>query len=85
METRKEVALESPLYVRGVRLTPLTVTYVCSPESAAGMVVIVREAIGVIVQGAQGIHALMTDGREVGLEQLVAEYPTLDLADMGLL
>lgn len=83
METRKEVALESPLDIRGVRLIPLTVTYVRSPERAAGMVVIVHEAIGVIVQDAQGIRALMTDGREVGLEQLVGEYPALDLDDMS--
>jgi hypothetical protein len=78
MEDQKEVALEASVSIAGYELTPISWTYRHRLERGRFMsFTLAREALGVIVHDDSGHRVLMVDGRELTLEELAVEYPSL--------
>lgn len=77
MEVRKDIALEPTIEVAGLRLTPVAVTLVCGSGAAGTPAVLVREAFAVVVHATEPSRVLMADGRQLTVDELAAEQPSL--------
>lgn len=74
----RQVDLEPAVRVMGREVIPIVWTVAHRVERpGAFMAIMSREAIGVIVCDQSGSLAFMTDGRELSIEQLLFEYPSL--------
>ncbi len=74
----RQVELESALRVAGHDLIPIVWTSGRRVwRSGSLMIAMCREAIGVIVQDGTGLRVFLADGREITVEQLLCEYPSL--------
>ncbi len=72
------VDLEAAVRVGDHELIPIAGTVGRPVVRSDGLLVaMVREALGVIVRDRSGLRVLLADGRELTVEQLVAEYPTV--------
>ncbi len=82
---QRQVELESAVHVAEHDLIPIVCTVGRRDWFSKGfMMAICREAIGVIVRDDAGLRAFLTDGREITIEQLVSQYPSLSDAVSAL-
>jgi hypothetical protein len=78
MEDQKEVALETTVSIAGYEFTPIswTLRHRLDRDTFVSLSM-AKEALGVIIRDVEGYRALMVDGRELTLEELALEYPSL--------